>query len=93
MNRNTHQTGTIDETRLVRYVHGCGLIQKACIDYCNLCVLLIDIITRGQEFSRVFQQPQCELDICKPIAQVRAKGDGHRVERELFITWRLDGRN
>lgn len=93
MNGDTHQTGTVNETGLVGYVHRCSLIQEARVDYRNFCILLIDTITRVNEFTRGFQEPQCELDVCEPVTQVRAKGDGHRVEGKLFISWGLGGRN
>ena len=47
MNGGTYYTGTIYKTGLVGYVHGRGLIQEACVDYCDFRLLLIDIITGG----------------------------------------------
>ena len=47
MNGGTYQTGTINKTGLVGYIHRCGLIQEARVDYCDFCVLLVDIITNG----------------------------------------------
>ena len=50
----THQTGTVDETGLVGYVHWGGLVQEAGIDDCNFCILLIDIIANVKEFTGGF---------------------------------------
>jgi len=82
-NRDTHQTGTVDEIGLVCYVRGCRLVQEAGVYYRSCCFLLIDVIVRGKELLRGFQQAQCEFDICEPITQVRAKCNSRRVGRNL----------
>lgn len=46
MNEDTHQTGTVNETWLVGYVHGYGLIQEACVNDGNFCIFSVDMITK-----------------------------------------------